>query len=136
MEQKASRLEDFAEEAYVRVVAVSGNYLYGYIQKVTEGGFHLLISLYEQGDSALAYETASGSLVVGWEKMLSETEKAIISRLSLEISVKDIAAELSLSPSTVRSYIRTLRLKLQLDNIQQLIVYSQGMDKVLKEKEE
>jgi len=126
---------DFDEESYVKVIGVSGDYHYGYILKSTERGFQLLISLYEEGDSAIGYEAAAGTMAPDWSKMLSDTEKKIVGSLSLGLSTNEMAAELSLSPSTVRSYIRTLRLKLQLDNRQQLIVFSQGMNKILKKEE-
>lgn len=136
MERKARcPVKDFSEEAYVKVIGVSGDYHYGYIQKVTERGFHLLISLFDEGESALGYETASGAMAADWPTMLSDTERAIVIGLSCGLSTKEMAAELSLSPSTVRTHIRELRLKLQLDNRQELVVFSQGMDKVLQEKE-
>ena len=126
---------DFAEEAYVKIVGVSGNYHYGYIQKLTERGLHLLICLHEEGDSAVGYELESGSMAADWDKMLTGTEKEIISGLASGLITKTIAENLSLSPVTVRSHIRTLRLKLQLDDRQQLIAFAQGMDKRLKKEE-
>ncbi len=126
---------DFAKDAYVKIVSVSGDYHYGYIEKVEDEGFHLLINLFEEGDSAVGYEVESGSLATDWDQMLSDTEKQIINSLSRGLTTKDIAGELSLSPTTVRAHIRTLRLKLQLDNRQQLIAYAQGMNKRLKKEE-
>ena len=126
---------DFAKDSFVKTVGVSGNFHYGYIEKVLERGYYLLISLYEEGASAIEYETASGALAEDWDKMLSDTEKEIINWLSTGFSTKDIANELSLSPITVRAHIRTLRLKLQLDNRQQLIAFAQGMNSRLKKEE-
>ena len=126
---------DFAKDSFVKIVGISGNYHYGYIEQVLDKGFHLLISLYEEGISAIEYETASGSLAVDWDQMLSDIEKKIIGLLSSGFSTNYIADELSLSPITVRAHIRTLRLKLQLDNRQQLISFAQGMNARLKKKE-
>lgn len=127
---------DFAEEAFVKVVGVSGDYRYGYIQKITERGFHLLICFHEEGSSAIEYETASGSMAADWANMLSDNEKEIIGSLSRGLTTKEIADKLSISPVTVRGYILTLRLKLQLDNRQQLIAFAHGMNKQLERKEE
>ena len=123
---------DFNEEAYVKIVGVSGDYRYGYIEKITDRGSHFLISLDEEGASAIAYETESGSLSPDWDKMLSDTEKEIIEGLACGLTTKNMAEALSLSPITIRAYTRTLRLKLQLDNRQQLIAFAQGMNKRLK----
>ena len=125
---------DFAEDSYVKIVAVSRDYHYGYIKKLTERGLHLLICLHEEGDSAVGYEIESGSMAADWDKMLSDTEKVIINSLSQGLATKDIADELDLSPNTVRAHIRTLRLKLQLDNRNQLIAFAQGLNKRLKKE--
>ena len=124
----------FAKDAYVKIVSASGDYRYGYIEKITDRGFILQISLHEEGDSAVGYELESGSLAADWDQMLSDTEKEIIGRLAVGWSTRDIASELSLSPNTVRAHIRSLRLKLQLDNRQQLIAYAQGMNKRLRKE--
>lgn len=123
---------DFEEEAYVKITGVSGNFHYGYIKKVLERGFHLLISLYDEGESAIGYEIATGAMAKDWDKMLSDSEKLIINGLSNGLTTKAIADELQISPITVRAYIRTLRLKLQLDNRQQLIAFAYGMNKKLR----
>ncbi|KKM97413.1 hypothetical protein LCGC14_1168170 [marine sediment metagenome] len=126
---------DFAEDSYVKIVGVSGDFHYGFIKTLTERGLHLLICLHEEGDSAVGYEIESGSMAADWGKLLSDTEKVIINSLSQGLATKDIADELALSPNTVRSHIRGLRLKLQLDNRRQLVAFAQGMDKRLKKKE-
>lgn len=125
----------FAKDDYVKIADINGDYRYGYIEKVTDKGFILTVSLYEEGTSALEYESASGAMAMDWDKMLSDTEREIINSLAAGLSTKDIADQLSLSPVTVRSHIRTLRLKLQLDNRQQLITFSEGMNKRLRKEE-
>lgn len=126
---------DFSEDAFVKIVGISGNYRYGYIQKVEEKGFHLLICLHEEGDSAIEYQLATGAEEPDWDKELSETEKKIIPLLSANLTTKEVAATLSVSPSTIRSHFQTLRIKLGLDNRQQLIAFAQGIDKRLHEEE-
>lgn len=125
---------DFKKDSYVKIVGVSGDYHYGFIEKTSERGFMLHISLYEEGTSALEYEKATGVLADNWDEMLSETEKDIIERLAVGYDTKDIAEEFKLSPTTIRGYIRTLRLKLQLDNRQQLVAFAQGMKQKLELK--
>ncbi len=126
---------DFAEDSYVKIVGVSGDYHYGYIKQLTDRGLHLLICLHEEGDSAVGYELESGSMAADWHKMLSDTEKVIVNSLSQGLATKDIAGKLDLSPNTVRSHIRGLRLKLQLDDRRQLVAFAQGMNKRLKKEE-
>jgi len=124
----------FTKDSFVKIVDTRGDYHYGFIQEVSEKGFHFLICTHEEGDSAIEYEQALGSLSADWTAMLTPTEREIVEKLSRRLSTKDIGAELNLSPNTIRSYIRALRLKLQLDNRQQLIAFAQGMNKHLKEE--
>ncbi len=126
-------MPDFAKDDFVKVVGVNGDFSYGYIHELTEEGYHLHVCLHEEGDSAVEYEKAAGSLVADWDKMLSDTERGIINWLSRGYSTRDIADEISLAPSTVRTHIRMLRLKLQLDNRQQLVAFAQGLNKKLEE---
>lgn len=125
----------FAKDAFVKVVDTDGNYHYGYIQEITEKGFHFLICLHEEGDSAIEYEAACGAIVEDWDKLLSDTEKKIVPLLAQNLSTKEVGAELSVSPITIRAHIRTLRLKLGLDNRQQLIAFAQALDRRLREEE-
>ena len=125
-------MSDFSELAFVKIVGVSGNYHYGYIQKVQEKGWILVVCLYEEGNSAIAYEEAFGTMSRDWHTMLTETERKIIPLLAQNLSTKEVAAELSVSPVTIRAHLRTLRIKLQLDNRQQLIALAHGMNKHLE----
>ncbi len=122
----------FSKDAYVKIVAVNGNFKYGYIQTVQEKGYHLLICLHEEGTSAFEYELASGAMAEEWDKMLSDIEKKIIPLLAQGLSTKEVAAKLSLSPITIRVHLRTLRLKLQMENRQQLIAFAQGINQHLE----
>lgn len=121
-------MSDFSQDAFVKIVNVNGDYHYGFIKDVQERGFHLVICLHEEGDSAVAYEAGAGIMTKDWEKMLSDAEESIVPLLAQSLSTKDIAARLDLSPHTIRAQIRTLRIKLQLENRQQLVSFAQGME--------
>ncbi len=122
---------EFSKDAFVKVVSVSGNYRYGYIQKVEERGLHLIVCLHEEGDSAIEYESEAGAEEPDWDKDFSTPEKKIIPLLAKNLTTKDVAFALSLDPATIRGHIRTLRIKLGLDNRAQLITMAQGIDKRL-----
>ena len=52
------------QDEYVKIVAVNGDYRYGYITTVLDKGFTLGISLFDEGESKLAYDAAHNALVV------------------------------------------------------------------------
>lgn len=124
---------EFGKDSFVKIVGVSGNHHYGYIQEVKDRGFILIISLYEEGISAMEYEALAGTVIPDWESRLTNTEKTIIPLLAQNLTTKKIAVELSVSPVTIRAQLRTLRLKLQLINRQQLIAFAQGLESKLNE---
>ncbi len=128
MERETGLLMGFEVDGFLKLTDVKGDCRYGYIKEVTEQGFHLAICLHEEGSSAIAFETETGALESDWDKALNDSEKRILTLLSRETPTKDIAAELSLSPNTVRAYVRTLRLKLNLADRQQLIAFAHGME--------
>ena len=126
-------------EDYVKIVAVDGNYRYGYIEKIQERGSILVISLFDEGISKIAYDKASDAIVgqepIDYVSLLTEAEKRIVPLLSAGYSTNNIAYELSISPSTVRAHLRTLRIKLHLDDRAQLIAFSRGLDDILGKQE-
>ncbi len=119
---------EFGKDSFIKLVGVSGNHHYGYIQEVKNRGFILIISLYEEGVNAMEYETAAGTVFPDWENQLTDTEKTLIPLLAQSLTTKQIATELSLSPVTIRAHIRTMRLKLQLVNRQQVVAFAQGLE--------
>lgn len=126
------------KDDYVKIVAVDGNYRYGYIEKIQERGSVLVISMFEEGLSKIAYDAAS-DVIVGQEptdyiSLLSEAEKRIVPLLSVGYNTKDIADALSISPTTVRAHLRTLRIKLRLDDRAQLIAFSRGLADMLQKE--
>jgi len=77
----------------------------------------------------VGYEEAAGTLVPAfyWEGLLTDAERAIIPLLAQGLTNTEIAEKLDVSPVTIRSQIRTLRNKLQMETRQQLVIYCTGM---------
>ena len=124
---------------YVKVVGVDGNYRYGYIAKITERGFILIVSMYEEGLSKINFDRASNRLKgkdnINYISLLTKTEKRLIPLLASGYSTKKIAAEMSITPSTIRSHLRFLQLKLQLETRAQLVHLSQALEAMIKEND-
>ncbi len=118
-------------DEYVIIAGVDGKYRYGYIIDVLEKGFILGISLYNEGESKIAYDEASNALRGGeqidWVSILTDIEKHIVPLLSVGLNTNQIAEDMSISPTTVRAHLRTLRIKLHLDDRAQLIALSQAL---------
>jgi len=127
-------------EDYVKIVGVDGNYRYGYIKQTHERGSILVISLFDEGESKIAYDTAynalSGEEEIDWVSILTDAEKRIVPLLAARYNTSQIAFELSISPTTVRAHLRTLRIKLHLDDRAQLIAFSQALDAMIKKQAE
>ena len=121
----------FKPDDYVQLVSPSGYCRYGYVSKVSEGGWHLEVCMHEEGESKIGYDAARGESPLALTHALSPCEKKVVSFLAGNYGTSKIATALCISPVTVRAHIRTLRLKFHLDNRQQLAAYCQGLDKVL-----
>ena len=126
------------KDDYVKIVAVDGNYRYGYIEKTLDSGFTLVISMFDEGESKIAYDAASNTLAgresIDYVSILTEVEKRIIPLLSAGYNTNEIAGEMSISPTTVRAHLRILRIKLHLDNRAQLIAFSPALDTMIKKQ--
>ena len=116
---------------YVKIVGVDGNYRYGYIAEILDRGFTLGISLFDEGESKIAYDAARntrlGEAPMDYVSILTEAEKRIIPLLAIGLNTREIAEELSTSPITVRVQLRTLRVKLHLNNRAQLQALSPAL---------
>ena len=127
------------KDEYVKIVATNGNYRYGYIESITDKGFILVINLFDEGESKIAYDTARDALfgkeTIDWAASLTEVEKTIVPLLSAGLNTNEIANKLSTNPTTVRAHLRTLRIKLHLDDRAQLIAFSQALNKMIKKTE-
>ena len=127
------------KDDYIKIVAVDGNYRYGYIEKIEERGLILVISLFDEGISKIAYDAASDAIVgqepIDYLSLLTDAEKRIVPLLSAGYDTSDIATTLSTSPKTVRAQLRTLRIKLRLDDRAQLVAFSGGLDDILRKQE-
>ncbi|GEM_PF-2565250 len=126
---------DFKRDDFVMLLTPNGQYRYGYVTETAEEGEHVVICMHEEGESKLAYEQAAnrwvGSSSIDWSKALSEREQKILPWLANGLDNKEIARLLNIVPSTVRSHLRVLRIKLGLQDRDQMVVYAQGLDKAL-----
>jgi len=123
------------KDDYVKVVATDGNYRYGYIEKIQEKGFILVINLFDEGESKIAYDAAQDVIVgenpTDWVSILTEVEKRIVLLLSAGYNTNQIASGMNISPSTVRSHLQMLRIKLHLDNRAQLVAFSRALESMI-----
>ena len=123
---------------YVKIVAVDGNYRYGYITDIRDKGFTLGLSLFEEGDSKIAYDAAHDALLgeepIDYVSLLTEAEKRIVPLLAVGYNTKEIANELSTTPATVRAQLRTLRIKLALDDRAQLTTFSGALVTMIQKR--
>lgn len=126
----------FKELDYVKLVGTNGDFRFGCVQKVTDRGWVVEVSFYDEGLSKIEYDSACGGTSAdGWSKELTPIERKIIPLLAAGASTAEVAEEMSISPITVRAYTRLLRIKLGLENRTQLIAFAQGLDKAWKQKD-
>ena len=118
-------------DSYVQVVAPNGDYRYGYVKATDEQDQHLTICMHEEGESKLAYEEAAdrwdGQAPIGEEHGLSIQELRVLELLSEGLNTRAIAQQLKLQPTTIRSYLRILRLKLRVENRTQLMIVAHAI---------
>ena len=128
------------KDDYVKIVAVDDGYRYGYISEILDKGFTLVISMFDEGESKVAYDAAHATIhgeeSIDYLSLLTEIERRIVPMLSAGYSTKDIATEMTIHPTTVRAHLRTLRLKLHLDDRAQLIALSRALDSMIKKQAE
>lgn len=122
---------DFRRDDYVQLVAPNGNYRFGFIQEMSEEGAHIMVCLHEEGESKIAWDKASaisrGIAPADYEQDLSPDDKRILAMVGDGQTSVKIAAIMGRSPSTIRNRTRSLRLKLNLDSQDQLIIFAQGL---------
>ena len=121
----------FKKDDFVKIVATNGNYRYGYIARTSEAGFHIEVCMHEEGESMLEYESLSGGQQSIDLAQLSEAEKRLLPLLALACPTGDIASKLNISPSTVRSQVHMLKIKLGVTERDQLCVLAQALAKGL-----
>ena len=129
---------NFEQDSYVQVVAPNGDYRYGFVQETAEQGLHLSICMHEEADSKLAFEDATGrwnGQPDGAQYGLSAQESRVLQLVGEEIGTGQIAKKLNLAPGTVRSYLRTLRIKVRADNRTQLVMVAKAMAQSLEAEE-
>ena len=128
------------KDDYVKIVAVNGDYRYGYIANILDKGFTLDICLFDEGESKIAYDAAFNALrgeeTIDYVSTLTDIEKHIVPLLAAGYNTNKIASEMGIAPTTVRSHLQMLRIKLHLDNRAQLIALSPALDSRIKEQAE
>ena len=126
---------DLNRDSYIKIIGTNGNYRYGYIEEVLEKGWRVVVSLYDEGASKLAYDFAQNELLgrdhIEWEDILSEAEKRLMPMVARNMTIGEIAQASSCSPVTIRSHLRMMRIKLQVDDNIQLAALCAGMEKVM-----
>ena len=126
------------KDDYVKIVAVNEDYRYGYITEITDKGFSLGISLFDEGESKIGYDRAHDALLgeesTDWVSILTGIEKRIVPMLAAGYNTNEIAKEMSISPTTVRAHLRTLRIKLHLDDRAQLINFSMALKNMIDKR--
>ena len=130
----------FPEDSYVQIVAPNGDYRYGYVAGTEEKGEHITICMHEEGESKLAYEDAidlwNGQTPIGEKHGLSAQELRVLRLLSDGSNTSQIAQQLNLQPTTIRSYLRTLRLKLRVANRVELGIVARAVVQSLQDTPE
>jgi len=120
----------FEELDYVKVIGPNGDFRYGCIEKTENNGWIIRISFNDEGLNKIQYDAACGGATAeDWDKALSPMEKKIITLLAQDYNTAQIAERMTISPVTMRGYIRLLRIKLGLDNRVQLFAFAQGLNK-------
>ena len=130
--------KNFEEDSYVQVVAPNGDYRFGYVMDTAEQGQHLVVCMHDEADSKLAYESSVNHRTGqpdGAQYGLTAQELRVLQLLSDELNTGQIAQELNLAPGTVRSYLRTLRIKVRADNRTQLVMVAKAMAQSLEAEE-
>lgn len=126
------------KDDYVKILAVDGTHRYGYIFDNPDRGNTLVISLFDEGESKIAFDAASaaftGKEAVDYISLLTDNEKRIVPLLAAGLNTREIAEELSTSPITVRAQLHTLRVKLHLDDRTQLNALSPALDSMIKKQ--
>ena len=124
---------NFEEDSFVQVVAPNGDYRYGYIKATDEDGWHLTICLHDEADSKLAFEAKADwnndQAPIGWQYGLTVHEVLVLTLLSKDPRTWWIAGQLNLQQTTIRGYLRTLRLKLRVENRAQLVMVARAIVK-------
>ena len=128
----------FSKDDFVKVVSPGGDYRYGYISETAEAGEHVSICFHEEGESKVEFDeleaNAQGLDPPDWDSRFTPQERAVLPHLAAGEATKAIASGMGISPVTVRSYIRSLQLKLGLTERLQLVVYAQGLELFLNDR--
>src|SRR6185369_4142857 len=113
-------LEPALEDTRDRLAAVPDN------GRLTEYAERLLAHLRTSDEGSIAHETCSQARVA----RLSPRETDVLELMSTGRSNKRIAAALGVSPETVKSYINSIFMKLEVDNRTRAVVEGRRLNLV------
>ena len=123
----------------LQMIMIDGNYRYGYVSDSREQGNVLEISLYDEGDSKLNFDAQAEGWTITFsangqpaDLVLTETEKKIVPLLAENLTSNQIAEALGVASVTIRTQLRTMRIKLHLQNKVQLVALCQGLENKLE----
>ena len=123
------------KDDYIKIVAVNNTHRYGYISETREKGFILVISMFDEGESKVAFDAAYNAIIgqssIDYVSTLTDIEKRMVPLLASGFNTNQIAAEMSINPITVRSHLRTLRIKLHLEDRAQLTAFSPALNSMI-----
>ena len=131
-------MANFKRDSYVKITDTLGNYRFGYIAGVQERGWLLVIDLNDEGlskinwDNEYAENSGVPVLIKDFNTLLSDIEKKMVPLLAGKMTDRAIAAMMGIASSTVRTHIRDMKIKFQLDTRELLFTYCQGIEKKLK----
>ncbi len=131
--------EMLVKDAFVKVMAVNGDFRYGFIKETHEGGDHLMVCLHDEGDSRIEYEEGAdrwvGRAPADYERAFTKAELRVVDKLAAGATAKTAATELGLASSTVRVHVKAAKTKLGITDRKLLQVSAQGVLKHLAKAE-
>lgn len=122
------------KDSYVQIISPNGDFRYGYIREIQNYGTVITVDLFEEGASKIAFEAEMATLLgylpetsADYVRSLSDVEKHVAALLAQGKNNNEIASELNICSTTVRSHNRALRMKFQVSNKNQLVAICQGL---------
>lgn len=124
------------KDDFLKLVQPNGDYRYGYIESIEQRGSIVIISLFDEGESKIAFDAEEarvvGDKIPDYIGLLTPTEKEVVPLLAQGLSTKQIAVKMDNAPATVRANLRMLRIKCGLDNRAQLMAMAPALDKMIE----
>ncbi len=116
----------FLKDQFLILQSPNGEFRYGYVKEVIDSGWGVIVSMREEGESKIEFDAARG-LPRPQLCSFTDAEKKLLPLLAQHCTPNAIAAQLALSPVTIRSQVRTILNKLGLQTHVQLCTYAEGL---------